>query len=451
MSIENAVSVQSLSKKFRLFESRRDRIRELIHPLRRKYHQEFWALRNVSFDIPKGCSLAVLGRNGSGKSTLLQIIAEVMQPTRGVVKARGRVAALLELGAGFSPEFTGRENAVLNGILQGYTEGEMLEMLPDIERFADIGRFFDQPVGTYSSGMYVRLAFSVATCATPDVLLVDEAISVGDSDFQSKCFHRFREIREAGKTVVIVSHDKDLIFRHCDRAIVLDRGSIVFEGSVKDAVNRNDAIQFSPPRSERVDRAASGQTRNANDEAGGASSLDNSELAPLFDEAHFAAGDGRAALTELLLTDEGNDPVRRIRAGSRLCLEAKFLAHDEIEQPSAGFALTAQDGTTLYGTNTQMRSLNLSPLRAGELLIMRWSFVTPLLSGVYLLNVGLSDLTSGHPVYVDVRRSILRLSVESDSHATGVVELDCRLDLSTRNPVRPESVGGSARPSANGC
>ena len=448
MSIENAVSVQNLSKKFRLFESRRDRIRELIHPLRRKYHQEFWALTDVSFEIPKGCSMAILGRNGSGKSTLLQVIAEVMQPTRGVVKVTGRVAALLELGAGFSPEFTGRENAVLNGILQGYSEQDMLEMLPDIERFADIGRFFDQPVGTYSSGMYIRLAFSVATCATPEILLVDEAISVGDSDFQSKCFNRFRKIRESGRTVVIVSHDKDLIFHHCDRAIVLDAGRVAFEGSVKDAVNHNDALQFSSSPAKQGGRTAtSGQPRAASDRTPRVSKLDIRDPGPFFNADHFASGDERAELTELVLRGENNEPVNEIHAGNSLCLEATFLIHDHIDRPSLGFALTTQDGTTIYGTNTQMRAREVSPLHAGELLSMRWSFVTPLLSGIYLINVGLSDLTGEHPVYVDVRRGILRLSIQSDSRATGVVELDCRLDITTNNPSPLDSGQGSPKPS----
>ena len=199
-----AVSVKRISKKFKLYASSKDRVKELLHPLRTKYHQEYWALNGINFEIKKGQAVGILGRNGSGKSTLLQIIASVMQPTTGSVYIDGKVSALLELGAGFNPFFTGRDNAILNGVIQGISEKDMIERLPEIESFADIGNFFYQPVGTYSSGMFIRLAFAAAISLDPDIILVDEALSVGDAKFQHKCFNKFQDYVKQGKTVIVV-------------------------------------------------------------------------------------------------------------------------------------------------------------------------------------------------------------------------------------------------------
>jgi ABC-type polysaccharide/polyol phosphate transport system ATPase subunit len=232
-----AVSVKNVSKKFLLFGSPKDRLLEALHPFKRKYHREFWALKDISFEVPKGTTLGIVGRNGSGKSTLLQIICSVLKPTLGTVTVNSRVSALLELGAGFNHEFTGRDNVILNGALMGFTRREMEERLPLIESFADIGEFIDQPVKTYSSGMFVRLAFAAAINVDPDILIVDEALAVGDAKFQHKCYNKFLEFQNAGKTILFVSHSTDAIVRHCDYAILLDGGRIVEKGEPKTIIN----------------------------------------------------------------------------------------------------------------------------------------------------------------------------------------------------------------------
>jgi len=232
-----AVSAKGLSKKYRLYGSPKERLLEALHPFRKKYHKDFWALQGISFDVPKGLTFGIMGRNGSGKSTLLQIVSSVLRPTAGSVEVRGRVAALLELGAGFSPEFTGRENVLMQGQTFGYSASEMRRRLPVIQQFAEIDEFFDQPLKTYSSGMYARLAFAAAIYVDPDILIVDEALAVGDAKFQHKCYRKFLEFQSGGKTILFVSHDTTAIVEHCDRAILLDRGRVVEQGEPTHVAN----------------------------------------------------------------------------------------------------------------------------------------------------------------------------------------------------------------------
>lgn len=232
-----AISIRNISKKYRLFNSPEERFKEALHPFKKKYHKEFWALKDVNFDVPKGATVGIIGRNGSGKSTLLQIICGVLKPTSGEVIVNGRVSALLELGAGFNPDLTGRQNVILNGIVQGFSKEEMDARIPQIQEFADIGEFFDQPVKIYSSGMFVRLAFAAAINVDPDILIVDEALAVGDAKFQHKCYNKFLEFQKKGKTILFVSHSTDAIVRHCNHAVLLDGGKVVERGEPKTVVN----------------------------------------------------------------------------------------------------------------------------------------------------------------------------------------------------------------------
>ena len=225
-----AVSIRDVSKKYRLFESPIYRVFEALHPLNKKYHSEFWALKDISLDVPRGTTLGIIGLNGSGKSTLLQVIYGVLHPSSGSVAVNGRTAAILELGAGFNPELTGKVNVLLNGTMQGFNKREMNRRLPLIEEFADIGEYIDQPVKYYSSGMFVRLAFATAINVDPDILIIDEALAVGDAKFQNKCYSKFKEFQRAEKTIIFVTHDTNSIVKHCDTAILIDNGKIIEEG-----------------------------------------------------------------------------------------------------------------------------------------------------------------------------------------------------------------------------
>lgn len=232
MSFESAIIVRSLSKCYQVYDQPRHRLLQMLFRGRRQYYRQFWALRDVSFDVKRGETVAIIGRNGSGKSTLLQLLCGTLTPTMGVVEVAGRIAALLELGAGFNPEFSGRENVFLNAAILGLNRAQIEERFSQIEAFAEIGSFIDQPVKTYSSGMYVRLAFSVAIHTDPQVLVVDEALSVGDARFQAKCLNRIKQMKEAGVSILFVSHDINAVRSLCDRAIWLDKGTIRLSGQV---------------------------------------------------------------------------------------------------------------------------------------------------------------------------------------------------------------------------
>src|SRR5262245_12606786 len=231
------VMVRNVSKAYRIYAHPRHRLLEALWRGRRRYHREFWALRDVSFEVESGRTLGIVGMNGSGKSTLLQIIAGIVQPTMGWVAVQGRVASLLELGAGFNPEFTGRENVLMQAAIMGFPREETPALLPRIEAFAEIGPFIDQPVKTYSSGMFVRLAFAAAINVDPEILIVDEALAVGDALFQARCFAKFREFKERGITIIFITHDLNLVTTHCDQSLLLDQGTLVARGLPKPVVD----------------------------------------------------------------------------------------------------------------------------------------------------------------------------------------------------------------------
>src|SRR2546423_1074745 len=258
--IAAVVLVQHVSKVFPLYRHPSDRVREAL-PFGRKLHTEFWAVRNVSFRVEKGEVLSLIGPNGSGKSTLLQLIAGILQPTTGRVIAEGRIAALLELGAGFNPEFTGRENVLLSGEIMGLSRGQIERAVPSIAAFADIGEFIDRPVKEYSSGMYVRLAFSTAIHVEPDILIVDEALAVGDAVFANRCVRKFEELKQRKVTVLFVSHDLGLVKQLSDRAILLLGGRGEAEGEPKDVINRYIGLVLEKQKSDRP-REAQGSFRH---------------------------------------------------------------------------------------------------------------------------------------------------------------------------------------------
>src|SRR5262245_8374629 len=246
-----AVSLRNVGKKYRLFASVAERLKERFNPFGRRYHREFWALRGINLDVSPGETLGILGRNGSGKSTLLQVIASILRPTEGTVQVRGQVSALLELGTGFNPELTGAQNAVLYLTLAGLSRREAGHAMVEIARFADIGPYIDQPMRTYSTGMFMRLAFAAAVSVDPDILIVDEALAVGDTQFQHKCFNRLEQFKQAGKTIILVTHDPQVLPRHCTRGLVLERGTVVCDTTPTDAVSHYYEVLYhsaTPPR-----------------------------------------------------------------------------------------------------------------------------------------------------------------------------------------------------------
>jgi ABC-type polysaccharide/polyol phosphate transport system ATPase subunit len=370
-----ALRVEGVAKQYRIYEHPSDRLVESLTRGRVKRHREFWALRDVSFEVEKGTTTGIVGPNGSGKSTLLQIVTGTLEPTHGRVLVEGRVAALLELGAGFNPEFTGLENVYMNAALMGFSRRETDGRLKDIERFAEIGDFLHQPVKTYSSGMYVRLAFAIAVNTDPDVLVVDEALSVGDTIFQHRCVRRIREMQEAGTTILFVSHESTLVRALCSRAIFLNAGRMLADGEPMDVLNRYQRLIMA--REEAYDDVAAsgaGASANAVDE----SVADRTSMTAVVGRAPltytYRHGNRDAEIVSAELVSARGGPVELVDSGDAVIVRMKILFHRDVEHPVCGFMIRNRHGINVYGTNTEQRGLLLGAARAGEVIEAEFAF-----------------------------------------------------------------------------
>ncbi|PPK71566.1 lipopolysaccharide transport system ATP-binding protein [Methylobacter tundripaludum] len=447
MNKEIAISVRRVSKKFRLFNSAKERLAEALHPFRKKYHREFWALQDVSFDVYRGEIIGILGKNGSGKSTLLQIICSVMQPTEGVVEVSGRISALLELGAGFNPEFTGRENVILNGSIMGISRQEMLRRLPAIEAFADIGDFFDQPVKTYSSGMFVRVAFAAAIHVDPEILVVDEALSVGDSKFQHRCFQRIREFMEQGKTIIVVSHSTDTLLRICHRGIVFDSGKLSHIGPIASAVNHYQNLLFGSP--DAVEKSSELVFEDKKNKAEISTSLigalsndtrDKVSEKPNYNSHEVRLGSGAATIIDFDLISAGIINPHEISAHAETELIIKLRYNDDLTNTSVGFALVTIDGTYVFGTNMIMMQAPLINAEAGRCYAVKFMFTSRLVGGEYFLNIGCNQLVDGTDMFLDVRRSVARIKFSDTPSVVGFVDLGVVHEVIDLNITRSCSI-----------
>ena len=371
------LETHGVAKCYRLYDRPEDRLRQMLWRRWRRYYREFWALQPVSFRVARGEAVGVLGRNGSGKSTLLQLIAGTLRPTAGSVAVRGRVFALLELGAGFNPEFTGRENALLSGALLGVPRAEMQARLGAIVAFADIGEFIEQPVKTYSTGMYARLAFAVATALDPDVLLVDEILAVGDAAFQHKCVSWMREKREAGLTLLFVSHSVDAVKSLCGRALLLDGGRLVASGSadevsdvylnrLRDEMNVQTAVDLGPQAAGNGRGGAAGRRRY---------------------------GSGHVLIEEVSV--QGCDGAARqfFAFGEEIVVRVAYRAGIDIENLSVSFLVRDATGIDLMGTTTFEEGVRIRSLQAGERDAVHIRFQNRLHAGSYGVSVALNRVT----------------------------------------------------------
>ena len=354
------VLVQNVSKLYPLYRRPADRLRELLPGGGRRHH-DFWALRDVSFAVEKGETLGLVGPNGCGKSTLLQIVSGILQPTMGRVVTRGRIAALLELGAGFNPEFTGRENVFLNGEIMGLSRAQIEKAMPAIEAFAEIGEFMERPVKEYSSGMYVRLAFSTAIHVDPEILIVDEALAVGDAVFANRCVRKFQELRERKITVLFVSHDLGLVKQLSDRAILLLHGRIEAEGAPKDVINRYIGLvlekQEAPGR--RADRLRSS----------------------------FRHGDGTSEILGVDILNRQGEPVASVASGEDVTVRVRSRFHRAQKDPMVGILIRTRIGMDVYGTNTRIEQIDLGEVREGDELEVDFRIACWLTPQQYTLTV----------------------------------------------------------------
>ena len=362
--------VSNLGKAYKQYPNRWSRLFEWLVPFSRQRHQLHWVLQGVDFEIQPGEAVGIVGVNGAGKSTLLKMITGTTQPTCGHIQVQGRVAALLELGMGFHPDFTGRQNAFMAGQLLGMQVEEIEALMPQIEGFAEIGEAIDQPVRTYSSGMQMRLAFSVATARRPDILIVDEALSVGDAYFQHKSFERIRSFRKAGTTLLIVSHDRSAIQSICDTAILLEHGRMAMRGKPEEVMDYYNAMLAQREgQVVRQEMLANGQVRTI-------------------------SGTGEAGILDVQLLNSHGQPVEVAEVGQPMVLQVRVEVRKDIERLVLGFLIKDRLGQPMYGINTHRQDQAVTDLTAGEQVTFRFSFDMRLGKGNYSIALSLSRLDS---------------------------------------------------------
>lgn len=378
MSSDVAISVKNLTKTYRIFGQPGDRIKQALTFGRVRFHQEFTALHDVSFEIKKGETICIIGRNGSGKSTLLQLICGILKPISGTVQVNGRVSALLELGAGFNPEFTGRENVYFQGAIMGLPKTEIDIRFDDIATFADIGEFIDQPVRTYSSGMFVRLAFAVAVHVDADILVVDEALAVGDSPFQTKCLRHMKQMIQRGVTVIFVTHDMNMAKSLCQRAIYIDHGEIKADGDCGTVGNLYIADQMSAMEMLPLPESTSG----------GAPSK--------------RRGYGVARILKILLSGDAQTPRSDFDFGQEIVVQLWFQSEADLNDINVAFHFVDKNLLDVLGTNTEIEQSPIGRVEKGVLYRTEFRFSNPLRSGEYSITAILAGNLDGKSVFFDI-------------------------------------------------
>ena len=419
-----ALRVEKVSKQYRIYEHPGDRLKESITRGRLRRHKEFWALRDVDFQIEAGTTVGIVGPNGCGKSTLLEIISGTLAPTHGDVWHEGRIAALLELGAGFDPEFTGVENVYMNASLLGLTRRETDALFPAIERFAEIGPFLYQPVKSYSSGMYVRLAFAIAASVDPDILIIDEALAVGDAVFQHRCLRRLKELHERGTTVLFVSHDAAAVRALCSRALLLKAGTLIADGKPADVLNQYQKIIMEREQAYEADAALATQPDFAAEEL--SRPLDYS----------YRHGNGSAEIFAGTLKDATDRELHVVESGEAVSLRvvARFLR--DLEDPVIGFLIRNRHGIHVYGTNTKEQQVEFGDVRRGEIIDVTFSFECWL--GIDQYSISLAVHSRDGEAY-DWLDAALFFKVTNMALTEGVANLNASVTASRRGINRGDA------------
>ena len=439
-----AISVKGVEKIYKLYDKPSDRVKESLGIVKKTRHKKHYALKNVNMEIFQGECVGIIGTNGSGKSTILKIITGVLSPNSGEVTVNGRISALLELGAGFNMEYNGIENVYLNGMMIGFSEKEIDEKLQDILDFADIGDYVYQPVKTYSSGMFVRLAFAVAINIEPEILIVDEALSVGDVFFQAKCYHKFEEFKEMGKTIVFVSHDLSSISKYCDRVFLLNKGVMMGDGSPKEMIDAykqvlvgqyvvpDDAEHTSLLHDEEIRRKA----------AGSAGKMTGREISPEqgINPELLEYGTGKAKIKEYGLTDRNGTRTTAVLKGQEYTIHMKVAFEEDCPAPIFAFTIKNIKGTEITGTNTMVERAFLKPVKAGEVKEIAFTQHMNLQGGEYLLSLGVTgyegdDFTVYHRLY-----DVLNMTVISDKDTVGFYDPESEIQVKTVKDVQGENI-----------
>lgn len=411
--------MKNLTKMYKLYDKPSDRLKEALGLTKKKLYKEHYALRDVNFDIQEGECVGIIGTNGSGKSTILKIITGVLTPTQGEVKVDGRISALLELGAGFNMEYSGLENVYLNGTMIGFSKEEIDARLDDILEFADIGDFIHQPVKTYSSGMFVRLAFAVAINIDPEILVVDEALSVGDVFFQAKCYHKFEEFKKQGKTILFVSHDLSSVSKYCDRVILLNKGVKLDEGSPKQMVDlyKQLLVGQDPVKQQEADKEkkAAVQSEGTGNFQANPNMLEyGNRMAEII---HFEVLDDRGMLSNT------------IEKGTEFKIRMKVHFNEDIQEPIMAYTFKNIKGTEITGTNTMFEKAQVARSGAGDECTVTFTQNMDLQGGEYLLSFGCTgykdgDFTVFHRLY-----DACNITVVSSKNTVGFYDMNSRIEI----------------------
>jgi teichoic acid transport system ATP-binding protein len=478
------IDVKDVTKIYRLYDQPIDRLKEAISVTHKNYHRDFYALNHINFQVGKGESVGIIGTNGSGKSTILKIITGVLTPSGGTVNINGIVCALLELGAGFNPDYTGIENVYMNGTMMGFTREQMDEKLQEILDFADIGDFVNQPVKSYSSGMFVRLAFAMYVAMDPEILIVDEALSVGDVFFQAKCYHRMDELRRNGTTILMVTHDLGSVMKYCDRVILINKGEKISEGRPGEMVDLYKKIlagrfteedKLDLKRREEISAASDfidGQnfgvdtvgTAAMEMSGSGAVGTDGSkDVSRVSDKAvkvkqqpaeameassdsgklmqdelslnpnvqHY--GDGRASIWDLGILDERGKVSNVIVKGEMFSIKEKIRFNADLEAPIFTFTIKDKRGADLSGTNTMIEGCDIKPVKAGDEYVVTFTQRMTLQGGEYLLSMSCTGFEQGEHVVYDRKYDVASLTVLSNKNTVVVYDMESQVTLERHN------------------
>ncbi len=417
---ETAIKVTNVSKIYKLYDTPAARLKDALGLSKKQAYREHAALHDITLEIKKGETVGIIGTNGSGKSTLLKIITGVISQSRGEVEVAGRISALLELGAGFNQEYTGIENVYLQGTMMGFTREEIQGKMEAILEFADIGDFVHQPVKTYSSGMFVRLAFAVAINIEPEILIVDEALSVGDVFFQSKCYRKFEEFKEMGKTILFVSHDLSSITKYCDRAILLNKGVKVMEGTPKEAVDRFKMALVAQEEEKRRENSSLWKPGASGDKWRNALSVNPETL---------EYGDKKAEITDFAVVDKTGKITNVIQKGEPFTIKMKVAFLEAVAEPIFAFTLKNLMGIELTGTNTMLEQQPVEPKQPGEEQSVSFTQKMTLQGGEYLLSLGCTgyeqeDFRVHHRLY-----DVCSIAVVSQKNTVGYFDMESAVEL----------------------
>ena len=419
-----AIKINHISKMYKLYNKPSDRFKEALGLSKEKKYKEHYALNDVSFDVKRGETVGIIGTNGSGKSTILKIITGVLNPSGGNVEVNGRISALLELGAGFNNEYTGLENVYLNGTMIGFSKEEIDARLQDILDFADIGDFINQPVKTYSSGMFVRLAFAVAINIDPEILIVDEALSVGDVFFQAKCYHKFEEFKKNGKTILFVSHDLSSINKYCDRVVLLNKGDKLAEGEPKDMINmykkllvqEHDAV---------MDMAKPTEALHITE-------LKEGELwqkAFNLNPNHESYGNGEVNIVDFAIVDHNGRLSNTIEKNTECTSKMKVQFTQDVDAPIFAFTIKDLKGTEITGTNTQLEGIEDMECKAGEIKTIEFKQNMNLQGGDYLISFGCTGFKMGTFTVYHRLYDLLNLNVVAKKNSVGYFDMNSEVHI----------------------